>query len=72
MYERAGIYCIKGSELPVKKESDNLFPYNGDQYTNKWYFWLDQIDPHYEIPAYCNGNCNALSNEAVIRIWNQE
>ena len=65
------IYCIKGRPLPYTETKDETFPKFGRHYVSKWFYWLDEIDPKYELPHYCNGNCNALNGKAALRIWEQ-
>ena len=65
------VYCIKGRPLPYTEGKDETFPWFGRHYVSKWFYWLDEIDPKYEIPQYCNGNCNALNGKAALRIWEQ-
>ena len=64
----AALYCIKGHKLPYTLKE---FPFFAAHYTSKWFYWLDEIDPSYEIPQYCNGNCNAMTGKAALKIWEQ-
>ena len=36
---------------------------------SKWFYWLSDFDPKYEIPHYCNGNCNSMTGEFALKIW---
>lgn len=63
----SSIYCLKGLSLP--QQPVEHFPKWGNFYTSKWFFWLSQVPANYEIPDYCNGNCNALTAKAVHRIY---
>ena len=71
-FQDAALYCIKGKTLPFRSlATEPSFPDFGQHYMSKWFYWLDAIDPAYELPTYCNGNCNALTGKAALRIWEQ-
>ena len=65
----SSVYCLKG--LPLPQAPQEHFPGWGALYTSKWFFWLSQVPANYEIPEYCNGNCNSLTAKAVHRIYEE-
>ena len=68
--KKTAVYCVKGKRT-IHEGSYESYPHFGRHYTNKWFVWLDQLNPRYNIPDYCNGNCNAMTSEAALKIWEQ-
>ena len=43
-----------------------LAPYDG-----KYYVWADLWPPTHSVPAYCNGQCTLLNEDAAERIYTE-
>ena len=40
-------------------------------YSGKYYVWADLWPPNYTVPAYCNGQCTLLNEDAAERIYTE-
>ena len=59
---KAAVYCLKGKKI-------EYHPITTSVYTSKWWINRDMWDPKYDMPSHCNGNCNSLTHEAMLRIY---
>ena len=59
---KAAVYCLKGKHILYRPITTNI-------YTSKWWINRQMWDPKYELPSHCNGNCNSLTHEAMLRIY---